>query len=76
MCIKQFRVRVNTYKTRIKWMQKNTKELYVLCGVDVRFASFSPDLKAKRYWLNEPFEFHYIINRYKFISSQKPPNKE
>ncbi|KAL0926426.1 hypothetical protein M5K25_002659 [Dendrobium thyrsiflorum] len=69
----QSRARVSTYKSRIKGMEKKAKELSVLCGVDVMFSSFSPDLNAFHYWPKEPSEFHRIINRYKSFSSQKPP---
>ncbi|KAI0527050.1 hypothetical protein KFK09_002646 [Dendrobium nobile] len=65
--------RINTYKSRIKGIEKKAKELSVLCDVDVLFCSFSPDLSAFHYWPNEPSDFHRIINRYKSISSQKPP---
>ncbi|PKU79661.1 MADS-box transcription factor 22-like [Dendrobium catenatum] len=64
--------RINTYKSRIKGIEKKAKELSVLCGVDVLFCSFSPDLSAFHYWPNEPSEFHRIIDRFKSISSQKP----
>ncbi|KAH0468663.1 hypothetical protein IEQ34_001895 [Dendrobium chrysotoxum] len=65
--------RVNTYKSRIKGMEKKATELSVLCGVDVLFCSFSPDLNAFHYCPKEPSEFHRIIHRYKSISSLKPP---
>ncbi|KAI0527045.1 hypothetical protein KFK09_002641 [Dendrobium nobile] len=64
--------RINTYKSRIKGIEKKSKELSVLCGVDVLFCSFSPDLSAFHYWPNEPSEFHRIIHRYKSVSTQKP----
>ncbi|KAI0527051.1 hypothetical protein KFK09_002647 [Dendrobium nobile] len=63
--------RVNTYRSRIKGIEKKAKELSVLCGVDVLFSSFSPDLNSFHYWPKEPSEFHRVISRYNSISSQK-----
>ncbi|KAL0928570.1 hypothetical protein M5K25_000466 [Dendrobium thyrsiflorum] len=66
---------INRYKFVSFMLEKKNraKEFSILSGVDVLFASFSPNFKVFHYWLKEPSKFCPIINHYKFISSQKPP---
>nr|AIZ95386.1 MADS40 [Erycina pusilla] len=70
---KETRSRMNTYNVRIKSLNKKAKELSVLCGVDVLFSSFSPDLNTCHYWPNNPSDFNRILDRYKSIYSNSPP---
>nr|AXY87494.1 MADS-box protein-like protein [Cymbidium goeringii] len=53
-------------------MEKKAKELFVLCDVDILFASFSPDVKVFHYWPNNFSDFHRIFDHYKSIPSNPP----